>query len=233
MTAFLSLAAAAGSQGLQMLTVKPKRGFFPSSSSGSSISQIVAQCTIEETHEDELEMTDQPVEQGAAITDHAFVRPAQLTVLCGWSDSPTDVGPLSALAGFAAAVSPALSALVGAAELVNGVLNLVNGSQSTVQQAYNTLLVAYRARTLFDVYTGKRTYQNMLIKSLSTTTSKEFENAMLIRMTFRQVLMAKTQTVQVPDSSVMANPEQNAATQNMGTTYPVPAPNINVSALPS
>jgi hypothetical protein len=55
---------------------------------------------------------------------------------------------------------------------------------------------------------------------------------MLIRIVFRQILMAQTQTVTVPDSSVMANPQQNAATQNMGTIYPVPAPNINVSALP-
>lgn len=231
MTAILSLAAAAVQDGLQLLTIKPQRGFFPSASNtDSSIESIVAQATVEERHDDELEMTDQPVEQGAAITDHAYVRPSQLIIVCGWSNSPSGANIISTIAGFAGQ-SPALSALLGAMDLVDGVLNLLDGTQSAVQQAYDTLLTAYRGRTLFDVYTGKRAYENMLIKSLATTTNKEFENAMLIRIMFRQILMAQTQTVTVPDSSVMANPEQNGAVQNMGTKSLAPAPNINTSTL--
>jgi hypothetical protein len=232
MTAVLGFASALASQGLQLLSIKPRRGFVPTTGTDQGAVSIIAHATVEESHEDELEMTDQPVEQGAAITDHAYVLPSRLTVVCGWSDSPNNSSLLNSVTGFAASQSPIASALLGAINLADGVLNLVNGSQSAVQAAYDTLLSSWRARTLFDVYTGKRVYQNMLIKGLATTTTKEFENAMLIRIVFRQILMAQTQTVTVPDSSVMANPQQNAATQNMGTTYPVPAPNINVSALP-
>ena len=107
-----------------------------------------------------------------------------------------------------------------------------NGSSTPSKAAYFKLLDMQTNRTLFSVYTGKRAYKNMIVKSLAATTDQRTENSLIIRITCRQILMAVTQTVTVPDSSVMANPEQNGATQNMGTTYPVPAPNINVSALP-
>jgi hypothetical protein len=45
------------------------------------------QVTFEEKHSDELEVTQHPIAQGAPITDHAFKRPAQLTVKIGWSES--------------------------------------------------------------------------------------------------------------------------------------------------
>jgi hypothetical protein len=42
--------------------------------------------TIEEDADDVLEITQHPVEQGAAITDHAYKRPAELRMQIGWSD---------------------------------------------------------------------------------------------------------------------------------------------------
>ncbi|WP_248322038.1 phage baseplate protein [Caballeronia sp. Sq4a] len=89
--------------GLQLLTMKPKRGLI-AQDGGSS---IVAHATIEEVHQDELEVTEHPVEQGTVIADHAFVRPADLIITAGWSNSPNST---SALRGvnrmtFAAAAS--------------------------------------------------------------------------------------------------------------------------------
>ncbi len=52
-----------------------------------SIGGFVADVTVEESHEDELAITDHPVEQGAVITDHSVKRPAQLTVRLGYSNS--------------------------------------------------------------------------------------------------------------------------------------------------
>jgi hypothetical protein len=51
------------------------------------IGPFVPQVTVEEEHIDELAVTEQPVEQGAAITDHSYKRPARLTVTAGWSNS--------------------------------------------------------------------------------------------------------------------------------------------------
>jgi hypothetical protein len=51
------------------------------------IDTIIPDVTIEEIHHDELITTDHPVEIGAAITDHAFKRPAELEMRVGFSNS--------------------------------------------------------------------------------------------------------------------------------------------------
>jgi hypothetical protein len=58
------------------------------------IGGIVAQVTIEEREHDELVITEHPVEQGAHINDHAYKRPAEVTIKAGWSAS--GAGDLSA-----------------------------------------------------------------------------------------------------------------------------------------
>ena len=62
--------------------------FFPR----RAIGPFNATVTIEEISSDELEITQHPVQQGAAITDHAYVKPATLSVKAMWS---ADDQPLS------------------------------------------------------------------------------------------------------------------------------------------
>jgi hypothetical protein len=222
----------AGAQlALQMLVIKPKRGLVLADGSSS----IVAHAVFEEVHNDEIEVTEHPVEQGTVIADHAFVRPAECILTYGFSNSPNESSTVGALAGFAAAQSGAARTLVAAVEAAGGIatsLSSLGSGKSVVQQAYENLLGLYRARTLFTIYTGKRVYQNMIVKSISETTTSETENSMILRLVCRQILMAKTTTVTIPDSSVMADPSKNAAVEDVGTTTPVPAPNINVTAIP-
>jgi hypothetical protein len=56
------------------------------------IGVFVADVTVREEHDDELVVTENPVEQGAAITDHAFKQPARLTVDVGYSNSSQNSG---------------------------------------------------------------------------------------------------------------------------------------------
>lgn len=62
--------------------------FFPR----RAIGPFTASITIEEVASDELEITQHPVQQGASITDHAYVKPATLSVKMMWND---DDAPLS------------------------------------------------------------------------------------------------------------------------------------------
>jgi Dit-like phage tail protein len=57
-----------------------------------NIGGFVADVTIREEHSDTLVATDNPVEQGAAVTDHAFKKPAELVVEVGYSDSNPTLG---------------------------------------------------------------------------------------------------------------------------------------------
>lgn len=52
-----------------------------------SIGGLYADVIIEETHEDSLEITEHPVEQGAAVSDHAYVKPVSVTIHGGVTDS--------------------------------------------------------------------------------------------------------------------------------------------------
>ena len=52
-----------------------------------SIGGIFFDVVIEEAHEDTLQITEHPVEQGAAISDHAYKSPTKVTIRAGVSDS--------------------------------------------------------------------------------------------------------------------------------------------------
>jgi hypothetical protein len=57
-----------------------------------NIGGFIADVTVEEIHTDLLEVTDNPVEQGADVTDHAFVKQPNLLIRAGWSNSSLQAG---------------------------------------------------------------------------------------------------------------------------------------------
>lgn len=76
-----------------------------------SIGGIVAQVTIDEQASDDVQITEHPVEQGAPIADHAFKRPAVVTIRAGWSrqyakDLSAESGVYGLLLSWQAALLP-------------------------------------------------------------------------------------------------------------------------------
>ncbi len=212
MASFLSDLNIAGQLGLQAVTFKPKRGF----------GTFTAQVTIEESHRDELVVTEHPVENGAAISDHAYRRPAELTIRCAWSNSPSNSGYLGAVQ------SAIQGTLAGAAAIANQALGTGN-SETQVRAIYAKLLEAFQARQLIDVYTGKRNYTNMLLKSLSTSTTADTENSLIITAAFTQIIISKTQIVggAAPVSAQkipkITNPVSDFGTKALQLTTRVPS----------
>jgi hypothetical protein len=169
------LVTAGAQYGLESILVKPQR----------SLGGIVAQVTIEEVHTDELEITDHPIEQGAVISDHAFKRPAEIVIKCGWSNSPTVAGLIDGV-------------VAGATATVTSVQSLINGtSGEQILDIYNKLLILQESRLPFDVFTGKRIYQNMLFRSLRVDNDKTTDNALMVTASLRQVILVKTSSVAV------------------------------------
>lgn len=159
--------------------------------------QFVNQITVEESHHDEMEIVDHPIEQGAPITDHAFKKPSELTLTIGWT---------------------------GAQLFVDGIVNKNTDQQAylnALSTIYGQLLNGQASRTLYTVVTGKRIYSQMLIKSLATQSDKEHENILMITVHMRQILLAFAQDVSVagPQSAqrfpTTTNPDRQQGRQQL------------------
>lgn len=180
MTNPLGLASALAQQALAVALIRP--------TGQRSIGTILPNVVVSEKHQDELEMTDHPVEAGATITDHAFKLPATVVIQCGFSAS-----------------GPATSNPFSLHESVN------------LSDIYDSLLKLQDPPTLVNVVTGKRLYKNMLIKSIAVETDKETENVLMVTVTCRQVIIATTQNITVPaPASAQTDPETTQAVTNTG-----------------
>lgn len=211
-----------------------------------SIGPIVAQVTISERHEDTLEITEHPVEQGAAIADHAFKRPATVVITAAWSNSPgggQESGRallnsvVQGQAGnlLAAAVKPIsgsaagnVAAQIGQGLAVNALSSSVNSGTGTgtsaVQDVYQQLLKLQASAVPVDVYTGKRRYSSMLIQSIVTETDKQTENSLVAVLTCRQVIIVQTQVVTVgAPADAQRQPQSTASVVEQGTKQTVRA----------
>lgn len=88
---------------------------------------------------------------------------------------------------------------------------------------YGILLSWQAALNPFDLYTGKRTYHNMLISGLSVQTDQHSEFALMAEITCKQIIRVSTSATQAalsPNPDNQASPENNATTQDHGDQQP-------------
>lgn len=114
--------------------------------------------TISENSVDAIEITQQPVQQGANIADHAFKKPTTFSIQILMNGAPG----FSLSAGFQ-----------------------LPQSLSTI---YKNLLALQSSFIPFNCVTPKRTYYNMLFASLGLTTDKQSENIISINASFQQII---------------------------------------------
>lgn len=198
--------------GLQSILIKPRR----------SIGPFTAQVVIEESHTDEIEITDHPVEHGAQISDHAFKRPAEVVIRCGWSNSPSQPGLLGGI------VAAARGTVAGVAALFSG------SSASHVVEVYEKLLELQSKLITFDVQTGKRLYTDMLLRSLSTMSDSQNEQTLMVTAVLRQVIVVRTTTIaRSAPSSRQSDPGATQSSVDVGTRQLLPTkdytPELGVS----
>lgn len=161
------------------------------------IGLIIPSVVVSEKHSDTLEITEHPVEIGAAVADHAYKRPSEVVMEVGFAGggSLLDFVDTSSI-GLSLGLSP--------------------------QETYQELLDLQSSRIPFDVVTGKRLYSNMLIRALEVTTEKATENVLSAVLTLREVLITQTQQITVANKSDMKDGASTSAVSNSGakTTKP-------------
>ncbi|WP_312058781.1 phage baseplate protein [Pantoea septica] len=158
---------------------------------------IVPSVVVSEKHSDTLEITEHPVETGAAVADHAYKKPSELVMEVGFAGG-------GSLLDFASSLT------------ATRVLEL------SPQESYQNLLDLQLSRVPFDVVTGKRVYKNMLIRALEVTTDRTTENVLSAVLTLREVLISQTQQISVADKANMTSGVSTSAVINTGTKSPRP-----------
>lgn len=146
---------------------------------------LVADAVLEEFHEDELTLTDHPIQYGSVITDHAFKLPSKVTLTYGWSQSPANINAVRE-------ITNSVVTGVSSANTLSGVVDTLFGT-GRINSYYQRLLRFQNERVVFSIITGRRKYDNMMLISLSLVTDKDTENAMIVRAVCREVQFADTQ----------------------------------------
>lgn len=139
---------------------------------------------IREMHASELTVTDNPVETGVVVSDHAYMQPDKL-------DMDARVSDVS-IHGIDAFNDPFSS--VETDDFGDVSLSSVSRSQA----AWKILTDLQRSAQPFQVQTGLKLYQNMVIVSLSGVQDKDTANVLDFHVTLRAVEIVSTQAVTFP-----------------------------------
>lgn len=155
-----------------------------------AIGPFNATITVEEVATDDLEITQHPVQQGAAITDHAYLKPSTVAIKV-----------------------------------------IFNDEDAPLAETYDKMRKLQASREPFDVVTGKRSYKNMLFKSLGQTNDLRTENVLSINATLQEIFITSIEVVAVPERKKQKKPGKTGATDNAGQKKAQPAEPKKKSAL--
>jgi len=137
---------------------------------------IVVDASVAEEHVIENDVTENPVEDGAKITDHVQLKPAKLTIQGVITDYPFGFAVISNIQN-----------------IVNTVGNIF-GQGSRSIDAFNALLKLRESRQPFTVVTSLKKYDNLVFESLSVPRSAQTGNAIHFTAVLKQIRIVSSKT---------------------------------------
>ena len=175
---------------------------------------LIVDVVESENVEQSIELTENPVEDGLDVTDHARTKPAVITVTGFMSDAPltlaSSVQGLFTAAGvnaggrLASGFGPQVGALVGSTAGKLGA-RLLSQSADPSQTAYQILQDIFSAKQQVQVVTKRKAYNNMIMINLSTPRSAGEGTGLKFVATFKEIRIVIGQTV------LLKNLERSAA----------------------
>ena len=133
-------------------------------------------------HERKLTITDHPVEEGANITDHAFVEPKAVSIEIGMSDV--------------------------CSSFVDGQFTQ---RYSRSVSAFDTLEKLQADRVPIEIHTKLATYKNMMIETITAPDDYLTRNNLRATVFFREIIVVSTKTAALPDRT-SAMPQKTGST---------------------
>jgi hypothetical protein len=154
-----------------------------------SLGGIVFDVVIEEIHEDSLAITEHPVERGAPISDHAYLKPRTVTIRGGAGDAGSSLD----LSGASA-----------------------SGERRSIA-LYEQLLKLQAEREPIEIVTGKRSYKDMLVETVATTTEAGAVDTLMVTADCREVIIVETRTTSIPPRSRHADGAKTGGISDKGS----------------
>lgn len=160
---------------------------------------------LREVHRSRLETTDNPVETGVPITDHAFMQPLRLEIEAGVGDVWLRMRETSAVDAFAVEdagqeENPDDLAPLGPANAdVAWLAQDGGGDEATrIQRAFRQIRALQRSAALFKVQTGLELYPDMVLEDFEVEQDKDTGAVLYFRASLKQIIVVSTETVTFP-----------------------------------
>lgn len=147
---------------------------------------IVVDAAVSEEHLNDSDVTENPVEDGAKITDHMQIKSKQLTIDGVISDSPlsADFAGISVPSNF---------------HNFAGTVQTTLGRDSRSIDAYQRLVALQEKREPFTVVTGLKQYKNMVLKTLTVPRTAATGKAIHFKAVLREIRIVKSKSVGAPN----------------------------------
>lgn len=171
-----------------------KRAFMFPGTDASEATAWAFDCVIRESHHSELTVTDNPVETGVVISDHAFMGPLGLTI-------EADVGDVWLHAKDANG---------------NPVPDVWGSPAGRSVSAFSMMQGLQASAVPFAIQTGLKFYENMLITTLDVDQDVETANVARFRAQLREVQFVSTQAVTYPPRAANKTTRQASKTVSGG-----------------
>lgn len=129
---------------------------------------LVFDATFSEDHSSDLTVTDNPVELGRKVSDHAYMEPLSVRISAGVSDTPLHILAADPFGG---------------------------GTSGRAKRAFDLLQRLQAEAEPFEIQTGLRLYENMVCKSVKASQNKDTSGALIFIAEMREVLIVNTQSI--------------------------------------
>jgi hypothetical protein len=167
----------------------------------------VFDAVMELDHDQQLRMTEHPVQTGADISSHAYLMPATLSMSILMSDSVDQYANTSTN-----------TTTVGASTATKA--TPWTGSPSKSVSAYQQMIALQAARVPLIISTRLRTYYNMMVTNVQAPEDYRSYGGVRMRLSFGQI---RTATISQSQPVVSARTQDTDNTP-LGSVTPIPVP---------
>lgn len=173
----------------------------------SSIGGIALDAVLSESHESVVTLTENEIELGAAISDHAIIEPHRLEMEAYVTDTPF--------------VIPTVGSIIDGVTNIFGSSNEANLTRTS--STFNELLKLQRLREGLDIQTRLFLYTDMVLVSLAVVQDKSTSRVLALNLKFQEARILESQIVQIDPELLQEGGARNSGSpeQDRGRVEPV------------